>query len=274
MNKKISFETAELMQPDNKLGILATCDDEGYPHLSLITSIQALGEDKITFGQFCTGLSKEHIKKRPEVGFLVLSGDMRWVRGSARYTHSENTGEVFDEYNNKPLFRYNSYCGFNQVHFLELSGISDIEKLPMAKIVSGALLTRARASFTARRAREVLTPYGQGLFAELSNLKFLSWCGAQGELEIVPVIQAANAGSDRLALVCSPYGELMRGIPEKAACAVFGMNLQMESVLVKGRFSRPNGMGIVDIERVYNSMLPKAGYIYPREARPQAVTQF
>jgi len=48
--------------------------------------------------------------------------------------------------------------------------------------------------------------------------------------------------------------------------AVMGMNLDMEDVLVKGTFHGfKAGMGYVDIERVYNSLPPVHGYIYPVE---------
>ena len=44
----------------------------------------------------------------------------------------------------------------------------------------------------------------------------------------------------------------------------------MESVLVKGRFSK----GILEIERVYNSMPPKMEYVYPREETIAPIRSF
>ena len=275
MNRTISREAIDLMRPDSKLGILATTDGEGYPHLSFISSIQALGDDRINFGQFCTGLSKDHVKQRPDVAFLVVSPDMRWLRGNARYDHAENTGPVFDEYNNKPLFRYNCYCGFNTVHFLDLSGISDIGRLPMGKIVAGALLSRLGAPFCTRNEKSILTRTGKGLFSKLDGLKFIGWHNEGGQLEILPIIQAGPAGTDRVVFSRLPYGRELKAIPRGAGCAILGMNLEMQSVLAKGVLSRSGSLlNVLDIERVYNSMPPKAGYIYPREKRPVALTSF
>lgn len=40
--------------------------------------------------------------------------------------------------------------------------------------------------------------------------------------------------------------------------------MQVESVLVKGTFSGfEKGIGYVEIDKVYNSMPPVSGYIYP-----------
>ena len=56
------------------------------------------------------------------------------------------------------------------------------------------------------------------------------------------------------------------------------MNLEMESVLIEGKFIGIQNklgikVGLVDIDRVYNSMPPKHGYIYPKE-KLQPVTEF
>ena len=274
MNKIISADATNLMKADSKIGVLSTVDAEGYPHLSFITSIQALGENQVTFGQFCTGLSKDNLLERPNAGFLAVSGDMRWLRGLATYNHVEKTGEVFDEYNRKPLFRYNSYCGFNHVHFLDLVSISEIQKLPTAGIVFGALRTRVAASTCKKNEKKILTHIGNDLFAQLDGLKFISWINNDGYPEISPVIQASPAGTDRIVFVRSPFGETLNTIPDGASCAVLGLNLKMNSVLAKGIYSRSGSKSIVDIERVYNSMPPTTGYIYPREEVPSTVTVF
>ena len=44
------------------------------------------------------------------------------------------------------------------------------------------------------------------------------------------------------------------------------ISMEMESALVKGTFSGfKNGIGYVDVDRVYNSMPPISGYSYPKE---------
>lgn len=268
----IDKQTAALMAPDSKIGVLATFDATGMPHLSFITSIQALGTEQVSFGKFCTGLSKTYIEQRPAVGFLALNTDMEWVSGNATFNHKENTGALFDEYNSKPLFRYNSYCGFNQVYVMDLVRISSIEKLAMPKIVVGALLSRIMGG-QKESAEGKLKEFGYELFSKIDSLKFVSWQGEDGLLQIVPVIQGAAAGTDRIVFSSVPYGEKLT-IPDGQKAALLCLNLQMQSVEVEGVCHKRGAVHVLEIERVYNSMIPKAEYIYPRTEKPMPVLEF
>ena len=51
-----------------KIGLLATVDPQGLPHVSLITSIQAKSPDALMFGQFSEGLSKQHVEDQSPGG--------------------------------------------------------------------------------------------------------------------------------------------------------------------------------------------------------------
>ena len=266
----IDEESARLMAADSKVGVLATEDESGWPHLSFISSIQSLGADKLTFGQFSAGLSKRFIVARPHAGFLVLSADKRTLAGSAVYTHSETTGPEFDLYNNKPLFRYNSYMGFYRIFYLDLERVSRPKPLPMGAIVLGAVLSRVKAAFVKKSDKSALPLVGQALFSELDSLKFLCYYDAQDRAVLLPVVQATSAGSDRIALVGIPSGKELKKIPDGAKVSILCLNLKMESVLVKGFYKK----GVLEIERVYNSMPPKMEYVYPRSERMEAVTSF
>lgn len=256
----IDEASVKMMDCDSKVGVLATEDENGYPHLSFISSIQALDEQSLTFGQFSAGLSKRFLLDRPRAGFLVLSADKRYLRGNATYTHSANTGKEFDLYNNKPLFRYNSYMGFYRIFYLNLDRISALKPLPMGAIILGAILSRIKALFVRKSSRNALPLTGQALFSQLDSLKFLCYYEASGEATLLPVVQATSAGSDRIALCGVPFGRELKRIPDCAKVSILCLNLKMESVLVKGSYRR----GILDIERVYNSMPPKMEYVYPR----------
>lgn len=266
----IDESSVRMMAADSKVGIVATEDESGWPHLSFLSSIQSLGEDKLTFGQFSAGLSKQFILERPNIGFLVLSADKRTLSGNAVYTHAETTGREFDLYNNKPLFRYNSYMGFYRIFYLDLLRISRPKPLPMGAIVLGAVLSRVKAAFVKKNVKNALPHVGQTLFAELDSLKFLSYYDLEGRAVIVPVVQATSAGSDRIALVGIPSGKELNKIPDGAKASILCLNLKMESVLVKGYYKK----GVLEIERVYNSMPPKMEYIYPRAERIEPVTSF
>jgi hypothetical protein len=272
---KINAQAESLMKPDSKIGVLVTEDDMGYPHLTFISSIQGLGDDKITFGKFSVGISKDNLEVRPDAAFLVLTADMQWLKGNATYTHNENTGPEVDEYNNKPLFRYNTYFGFDHVYYLDLKNISDISKLEMPKIVIGAILSRFLGAFVSKSDKKILSHTSKSLFAQLDGLKFIAWKKADGNLDIIPIIQAGPAGTDRISFSHIPYGKEIAQIPKGAKVGIFYVNMQMQSVLTKGIYRGSKcGTGIMDIEYVYNSMPPKMEYIYPRNARIEAVSEF
>jgi hypothetical protein len=270
LGKSISQDARDILIKDSKIGVIATMDNFGYPHLTFITSIQGLGEDKMTFGKFCEGLSKKHIESRPDSRFIAISADMRWLRGSMSYIETKNTGEVFDEYNNKPLFRYNSYFGFSKVYFCDLIDISEIQKLPMPQIAIGGVLSRAKALVSSKSENNALSVISRQLFGQFDGLKFLCWAEDDKLSGIVPIVQATNAGTDRIAFSGVPYGELITA-PKGAKAAILALNLKMQSVLAKGSLE---SKGLLSIEQVYNSMPPKSRVIYPMEKRPIAVTEF
>lgn len=279
MLTKVDEKTRAKLEQDSKIGLVATSDEEGYPHLTFLSSLQAKGEDQMTFGQFSQGLSKEFIRERPEIAFLVMNADMELWRGRARFTHTATSGEDYEIYNNKPLFRYNSYLGFNTIYYMDLVGITPREKLNLAKIGVGGVLSRLAKPFAVKSEKKALTSIGKKLFADFAGIKYLAYMGKDGWPHIIPIIQAANAGSDRVVFSTIPYGRELRSVPAGAKCAVLALNLQMQSVLVKGKFSgiKPRGIvpaGLLEIERVYNSMPPKAQYIYPTDNRIQPVTEY
>ena len=274
MNTTIHAAGRELLGLTNKVALLGTIDDEGGPHLTFFNTIQGLGENNLTFGQFCTGLSKEHLLARPDCAFLALSAERTWLRGNARYTHQALAGPEFDEYNDKPIFRYNSYVGINTVWYLDLLGISDMYKLDALKIVFGGIRSRKIAKAIATEENRALSPFSKTLCGQVGGPKILCWQKPDGTLSIFPVVQAKPAGSDRIAIAGTPYGEELALIPDGAMVALYALNLKMQNVLVKGIFTRVKKGYQIDITRVYNTMPPTCGYIYPKEARPAEVTDF
>lgn len=271
MNKSFDEQTIEMLKNDSKIGILMTSDENNTPHLTLISSIQARGENEVTFGEFCVGLSKQFIKERPYVAFMALDASYKYVRGTARFTHFEKGGEAFDEYNNKPLFRYNSYFGFNTIYYMDLLGTSGLKSLEMPKIVAGAVASRVKAPFAAKSDKNILNHVAQELFTKLDGLKFIGYFDENGSPWIIPIIQATHAGTDRVAFSAMPFGDELKKIPVGSKVAVLALNMQLQGVLVKGTYSEK---GVVDIERVYNTMPPKMEYVYPRAEMPAAVTEF
>jgi len=273
----ISAEERALMCSDSKIGLLSTIDEEGSPHITFISSIQPHGNDQLTCGQFCGGLSKKFFRERPQVGFLIFTSQMDIWRGRAGFEKTLTSGPEYEAYNKKPMFRYNSYFGFGAIHYFDLVDLTEREKLTMGKIIGGAIKTRVLQPFHAAGERGALNDLSRAMFSQIDGLKFISYIDREGYPVLIPAIQATNAGRDRIIFSLSPYGRELAAIPDQVEAAVLFVNLKMESVLVKGRYLRGRGLipyGRVEINRVYNSMPPQPGYIYPRENRHPKVVDF
>ena len=266
---QLTQEAISAFEESAKIGLLATVDLQELPHLSLITSLQAKGASELMFGQFSEGRSKTHVKSHPQVGFLVMNLEKKLWRGKARWTGEAKSGEDYEMYNRKPMFRYNSYFGIHTVHYLDLVEFSGKESLSTAGVAAGSLLTAlVRRLAAEKHAAAVLKPWAESLVNGLGTLKFLSYLGEDGYPAIVPVVPCQTAGSNRLVFAPTVHREELAAIPANAAVAVFALNLQMESVLIRGRFNgyrRYAGMraGAIEIDWVYNSMPPMQGQIYP-----------
>lgn len=266
MANRISAEDAKIFETDSKVGLIAVEDGEGYPHITLISTLAARNDHEMMFGQFCEGISKKSIVERPNMGFLILSLDQSLWRGKAVYTGLATTGPEFDFFNDKPLFRYNSYFGIGRVYFLDLVEITEKSKLDMGAIIAGALMTRLRKGAVRGHGNGALNHLSEELIAGLSTLKFLAVKGDDGFISIIPIVQAAPASSGRLAFTLNPYRDELLKLKAGAKAAVFGMNLDLIGVLVKGTYAGvQKGLGVVDIEKVYNPMPPLPSMVFPQE---------
>jgi len=273
LNKYDSFEPDDMTAflPTEKIGMLGTVTPEGLPHLTLITAMQAKTEKQIIWGQFTHGTSKQFVRENPNTGFLIMSMDRRMWRGKARYTHFMQQGEDHRMFNEKPMFRYNSYFGINTVYYMDLVETFGAEGLPLGKIIPAALLTTAAKSFAKSSAdHQIMNRWTQNLFNKLDSLKFLSYIGEDGFPTIIPLLQCRASDTGRLVFSPMAYAQQLAKVPAGAQVAIFGLTLAMEDVLVRGKFigySRYAGikLGAMDVDWVYNSMPPNHRQIYPEQ---------
>ncbi|MBN1314861.1 MAG: pyridoxamine 5'-phosphate oxidase family protein [Anaerolineales bacterium] len=280
-NQLTSFsqQDIEAFQPTMKIGLLATVNREGRPHLTLLSSLQASSPTQVIFGQFTEGLSKEYIRDNPRCAFLIMTMAKEVWRGQVRFTHTANQGAEFDMYNNTPMFRYNSYFGVHTVYYMDLVEHTGRQLLPMNSVVWAAVKTMvAKTLGRPKNDGIVMNPWTQALMNKLDNLKFLAYVGQDGYPVIVPLIQAQAAGSQHVLFAVSAYRDELEAIPAGVPAAFFAMSLQMEDVLVSGRFlgiRRRGGIrcGCIEVDWVYNSMPPKPQQIFP-ETSVRAVTNF
>lgn len=257
------------LAPAMKIGLLATVNEDGLPHLTLLSSLRAASATTLTFGQFIEGVSKCFIKANPRTAFLVMSLQKELWRGTARFTHTKQAGPEYDDYNNEPLFRYNAYFGIHTVYFLDLVALTGRQPLPMGGIVAASLATAVAC--TGRGSANgcaALNPWTRVLMSTMGNLKFASYVAPDGFPRIIPILQAQAASRDRIVFVPSVYGDELAAIQPGTPIAVFGMTLKMEDVLMRGKYAGVRRMlgircGVVKVDWVYNSMPPVPGQIFP-----------
>lgn len=276
-----SFSESDIkdFEPEMKVGLIATINEQCLPHLTLISTLRANSPTEVVFGQFAEGLSKVNIRKNPKVGFLILTLDKNTWCGKAQFTHTERSGKEFDLFNNLPMFRYNSYFGIHTVYYLDLVEQYGKKPLPMGSIIQAALKTLVAKMISPKKGeKEVLNLWTRQLIDKIANLKFLAYVDKDGYPVIIPVIQAQTSGSEHVIFAASAFNEDIRLIPVDATVAFFCMSFDMEDVLLRGTYQgiRLIGgvqCGSISINWVYSPMPPKPQQIYP-ETGLEPVTTF
>ncbi len=268
-----TFSEADItaFMPEMKIGLLATVNDAGLPHLTLISTFRAGSPTQLTWGQFTEGLSKQYIRQRPQVGFMVMTLNKEVWRGKATFTHTARQGPEYDAYNNIPMFRYNAYFGIHTVYYMDLIAHTGRQVLPMGQVILAAMQTMLARTLARKRKATVLNLWTRRLFNKLDNLKFVAYVDTDGHPVIIPAIQAQALDASRVVFSTGAFGDELRAIPAGVSLAVFGMTLDMEDVLLRGAFEgirRIAGIpcGAVAVDWVYNPMPPKPEQIYPATA--------
>jgi len=279
VHKSFSESDIKSFEPEMKVGLLATINEENLPHITLLSSLCASSPTELVFGQFSEGLSKVNIRKNPKAGFLILTLDRNTWSGKASYTHTEKSGKEFDIFNNMPMFRYNAYFGIHTVYYFDLTEQYGKEPLPMGVIVQAALKTMLAKVLSSKKGRaDILNPWTRQLIDKISNLKFLAYITEDGYPTIIPVIQAQTSGTENVIFAASAFKEAIKAIPPNTSVAFFCMSFDMEDVLLRGTYhgiQRIGGVecGSIAVNWVYSPMPPKAEQIYP-EIKMDAVTTF
>jgi hypothetical protein len=264
-----SAEDIQSFQPSMKIGLLATVNPQGLPHVTLISSLMASSPTQMVFGQFTEGLSKQHILNNPKIGFLLMSLDKNIWRGTATFTHSAKAGKDYDFYNNTPMFRYNAYFGVHTVYYLDLVTHTGKAALPMNAIILAAIQTLFARTVGRKPGREmVLNSWTRAFLNKLDNLKFLAYVDEAGYPVLIPAIQTQSFDAQHVLFSTSVYTAALAAIPAGANLAVFSMALTMEDVLLSGTYQgirRVGGIrtGVMEVDWVYNPMPPVPGQIYP-----------
>jgi hypothetical protein len=269
MKQHFSPEDIKAFEPENKIGLLATQNEQGLPHLTLITTMQANSPTELVWGQFTEGVSKKNVLSNPKTGFLIMTLDKSLWRGKAIWKHSKTEGEEYVRFNKLPMWRYNSYFGLHTIHYMNLVETTEKASLPIAGIVLSALLTKvSKSNAKTKKEGRIFNTWTEAFFNKLDTLKFLAYVSEDGFPIIIPLLQCQASDSHRLVFHPGVFTDELNSINKDTDVAVFGLSLAMEDVLVRGKFTGfirhlAVKLGIIEMNWVYNSMPPIAGQIYP-----------
>ena len=269
----------ESFKPEMKIGLLATVNAAGPPHITMISTLQANSPTGMFWGQFAEGMSKAGIKSNPKAGFLIMTLDKNLWRGKASFTRTAKEGAEYDLLNKTPMFRYNAYFGIHTVYYMDLIEHGGKEPLPMGSVIQAAIKTMAAKALGGKgTGKEALNPFTIKLLDKMDNLKFLSYIGADGFPVMIPVIQAQTAGTDRVIFSSSVYGNDLKAIPGGTVTALFGMSFEMQTVLLRGTYRGVRNIGgfecgEMEVDWIYSPMPPKSEQVYPPQ-KLEAITTF
>jgi hypothetical protein len=277
--RTFSEEDIESFKPEMKIGLLATVNAEGLPHITMISTLQANSPTGMFWGQFAEGMSKASIRKNPKTGFMIMTLDKNLWRGKASFTHTAKEGTEYDLLNNTPMFRYNAYFGIHTVYYMDLIEHGGKGPLPMGSVIQAAVKTIVAKTLAGKgTGKEVLNPFTIRLLDKMDNLKFLSFIGADGFPVMIPVIQAQTAGSDRVIFSSSVYSNDLKAVPGGTVTALFGMSFEMQTVLLRGIYRGVRSIGgfecgEMEVDWIYSPMPPKSEQVYPPQ-KLEAVSSF
>ena len=274
MQIKMNKDTMKAFEGSVKIGLVAVTDDEGYPHISVLSTLQGKDPETMMFGKFVEGSSKDFLVRRPRAGFLIMNPQKEFWYGSMDYDHIKKEGEDFVMYNNQPLYRYNTYFGINTVYYLKLRNISEKNTLPMGQIIKNAIFVLLAKNRVGKAEKKViLKPWASKFTAQLDTLKFLGFVGDDGYPRIVPIIQGQSSGANRIVFRNAPYGEFLTEIHPGQKVAVLAFAMTMEDIHLKGTFSGfdKHGFASIALEQVYNCMPPVHKQIYPENKNREVV---
>ncbi len=272
MKGKMNNDDLKAFEGSVKIGLVATIDDQGGPHLTVLSTLQGKDETTMMFGKFVEGSSKDHLIQRPKSGFLIMNPQKEFWYGTMDFDRFLKEGPDYEMYNNQPLYRYNTYFGINTVYYLKLREISEKNTLPMLKIVLNSIkVLLAKNSLRNPEKKLILKPWASHFTAKLDTLKFLTFLREDGYPEVVPIIQAQSVGSNRMVFSNTPYEDRLAVLKPGQRVALLAFSMSMEDILLKGAFSGfdRRGLGYFDIDVVYNCMPPVHKYIYPTNDNPE-----
>ncbi|MFW9921688.1 MAG: hypothetical protein ACFFDW_00165 [Candidatus Thorarchaeota archaeon] len=276
---KLTDEGVKFTSPEIMAKLVATIDSQGNPHITMIASNKAVNNGVVKWGQFTEGTSKKNILNNQKQGLLFMTAEMpfKFIQIKADYDTCSTEAEDAYDFNQTDLMRYNVYMRVYKTFFNKIKAASNIRDIKLFGIVKGILANLfGKRKYKTGQIEKRLPDYGMKLYNGPIFPKFIAYIDPTDSYPIIiPCFQARAFEYKTIIFTLSQFKDDLIQIPQDAKVAVFVMDFELETLLVKGTFKGiVNNRGVIDIEQVYNSMPPKAGYLYPELDVKQKVTNF
>ncbi len=274
---ELSSEEIEFTTPEVMAKFVSTIDEEGYPHITFITSNVAISAKRIKWGEFTRGRSKGHVVKRPQQGIIYMNvaPPFKFLQAKVKLESWSLEGSDAEDFNKMMLFRYNTYMRVYRVFFNDLVAARPLRSIPLMGIVKGVIQNKLKSYAKTGMPEPRLEKVGTSVFNGALNPKFLSYIDTDGYPVIIPVFQARAVEGKTIAVPYTQFKTDLNAIPEGSKVSVFAMNFESINQMIKGTVKIKDSWGLaIDIEKIYNSMPPKTGYLYPKKEIKEKVTMF
>ncbi len=282
-SSEASKEAIEFTQPEIMLKLVGTVDERGWPHITFIAMNRIIDKNTIVWGAFTTGTSKKNVSKNPKQGIFYMTADIpfKFLQIKANLSHTTKEGKDLEYFNSTNLFRYFPYYRIHTAYYNNIVSSSPVKNLPLFGIIKGIIKNVIGKGGAKTKLKEKrLNVIGYKLFTAAIAIRAIAYIDpSNGYPIIIPCIQLQAADYNRLVFPPSVLKEDLYQIPIDSKVAVFGMNFDFASQVVKGTFNgfkrfRGIKFGIIDIEEIYNSSPVVVGKIYPEIKTRPKVTDF
>jgi len=283
-SKELTKESIDFTAAELKLSFIATIDDRGWPHLTLITYNRAISNDQIVWGQFTEGLSKKLVLENPKQAILYMNISMpfKFLQVKCDFHHTSTEGKDLEYFNKLELMRYMTYVRIYKAYYENIIAATSLRSLPIMGIAKGIVKNLiGKGGLKTGIEENRLNVIGYKLFKGPINPKFISYIDpSDGYPIILPCLQITVADHNRLIFpLGSALKKDLKKIPLNTIVAVYAANFDLANQMINGEFigfkkSRGITFGIIEIKEVYNSSPPLMGMIYPDRYHRPKVTSF
>jgi len=276
---ELTEDAIEFTYPEIMAKLIATIDENGDPHITMISSNKAVNRNVVKWGQFTQGTSKKNVLRESKQGIFFMTAEMpfRFLQIKADFDYCTTEAKDAEDFNKTDLFRYNVYMRIDKVYFNKVKAARSVRDIPLMGIMKGMLANiGGKRRYKTGKIEKRLPDFGMKLFNGLVFPKFVAYIDPKdGYPIIIPCFQARALEHKTIIFPLSQFKDDLLQIPKGCKIAVFGMDFETQTLLAKGTYvGIQKGRGVMDIEQVYNSMPPRAGYIYPELEVRKKVTKF